>query len=65
MSHFETEQLSIQRRLNRFVADAEMCAAKAAPGPRRDELLRKVQQAKVARGAHEWLSSSHLRAPTR
>ena len=65
MSHSETEQLSIQRRLNRFVADAEIRAAKTAPGPGRDELLRKVQQAKAVRGAHEWLSSSHLRAPNR
>jgi hypothetical protein len=50
-------------RLDRQKKKLEAQAAKAKPGPVRDDLLRRLRQLDVASHLNEWLSSPGLQAP--
>jgi hypothetical protein len=54
---------SFDARLRQQKQRLEAEAAKAAPGPVRDGLLKRLRQLDVAAHLNEWLSSPGLRAP--
>jgi hypothetical protein len=54
---------SLQDRLAAFAADLQDKAAKAAPGPERDDLLKRARQAEVAVHLDDWARSRGLQPP--
>jgi hypothetical protein len=54
---------SFNDRLAKQKQRLEAEAAKAAPGPVRDGLLKRLRQLDVAARLNEWLSSPSLRTP--
>jgi hypothetical protein len=55
-----TQQLSLQDRLSAWANEARQRADKLCPGPERDMLLKKVEQADNASRLNEWVSAPIL-----
>ena len=54
---------SLEDRLAAFAKDARLRASRLAPGPEKDELLRKARQADTASHLTEWVNSPGLQPP--
>ncbi|RTL75066.1 MAG: hypothetical protein EKK35_23610 [Bradyrhizobiaceae bacterium] len=54
---------SLQDRLTAFAADMKEKAAKAPPGPERDDLLKRARQAEAAVHLEQWATSPGLQPP--
>jgi hypothetical protein len=58
------KQLTLQDRLSAWAKKTREEASELKPGPFRDELLQKADQADSAAQLDAWLSSSGLQPPT-
>jgi hypothetical protein len=54
---------SLKDRLAAFAEDARGKASQLRPGPERDDLLKKAQQADTAAHLDDWANSPGLRPP--
>lgn len=54
---------TLEERLAAFADHARKQAAKLAPGPERDELLKKVRAADTAAHINDWANSPGLQSP--
>jgi hypothetical protein len=57
------QSTSLKARLAVFAEEARGKASKLCPGPERDDLLKKAQQADTAAHLDDWANSPGLRPP--
>jgi hypothetical protein len=63
MAERRANQASLKDRLAVFAEEARGKAAQLAPGPERDDLLKKARQADTAAHLDDWANSPGLRPP--
>ena len=57
------QETSLQDRIVEWARDVRAQAAQLPPGPKRDELLKKVRQAETAMHLDDWANSPGLQPP--
>ena len=57
------QETSLQDRIVEWARDVRAQAAQLPPGPKRDELVKKVRQAETAMHLDDWANSPGLQPP--
>jgi len=58
------QETSLQDRIAEWARDVRAQAAQLPPGPKRDELVKKVRPAETAMHLDDWANSPGLQPPT-